>query len=133
MSAALYIVLEREGVGSDASVNGKALSKAETALDQIARQLSVTPLMEFFSLDPEEAAEVVEEHGGDPDTMEFEEEQWHEASSGLASVRALRDYVAKQPSSGPNAGGVIADLADFERVLQSAQEQGLRWHLSVDY
>ena len=122
---ALYIVLEQENPSFNPDVDGRALSRHEEELDQIASSLSVTPRMEFFSMAPEEAAGVVEGSGGAPSSMTFE--------AGRATVRALREYAAEHPEAVPGVEAVRADLGGFERVLQSAQAHGLRWHLAVDY
>ena len=63
MGVALFIVLERPISGLDSYVNGKALSWAEESLDGLANQLGVTPLMAFFSVDPAEGAEFLDELG----------------------------------------------------------------------
>lgn len=52
MSASLFIKLDKE-IGFDTFVDGKALSTALDMLDNLATQLRVKPLMEFFSTDPE--------------------------------------------------------------------------------
>ena len=127
---ALYIVLEQENPGFDSMVNGKALSEHEEELDRIAKSISVTPLMEFFSMSPDEISEIMEDAGGDASTMDLEDEHWYEASAGLTTVRALRKYAAEHPDDLP---GVETDLAEFEGVLKSAEEHGVKWHLAVDY
>lgn len=129
----LYIVLEQENPGFDSEVNGRALSQHEAELDQIAKSLSVTPLMEFFSVDPEEAAGVAEDSGGDPSSMTFEPEHWHEPSAGLVTVLALKQYAAEHPAAIPNEEAVLAELGEFERVLHLAKAHGVKWHLAVDY
>ena len=117
MSAALYIVLERQIEGFDPFVNGKALSREEEELDAIARNLGVTPLMGFYSASEEEA----EEFG-----LETGPETWFTAEQGLATVNALLAHV-----EGKDA--VSADLQEFARVLEEARKQQVRWHLGVDY
>jgi hypothetical protein len=54
MGAALYIVLEDNDPGFDAIVNGTALSKDIDALDDLASNIGVKPLMAFFSQNAEE-------------------------------------------------------------------------------
>lgn len=130
----LYIVLEQEVPGFDAAyISGKALSASEKALAGIARQVGVIPLMEFHSVEPEELAGMIKESGGDPSTMNLPPLEWFDARDGLATVRALRDYLTKNPQSLPNTSAAEEDLIACERVLAGAQERGLRWHLAVDF
>ena len=130
MSAAFYIVLEQENPGFDWMVNGKVLSRHGEELERVAKSLSVTPLMEFFSMSPDEIAGIMEDAGGDASTMDLEDEQWYEASAGLTTVRALRQYAAEHPDDLPD---VESDLAEFEVVLKSAEAHGVKWHVAVDY
>jgi len=124
---ALYIVLDREQEDLDVQVNGKALSANDELLGEFARDLSLTPLMAFFSMDPVTAAEFVDDAGGDSSFMTFPDEEWFEPSLGLTTVRGLSN------SSVPDAEHVLSDLTDFERVLLGAEAYGLRWHLAVDF
>ena len=58
MSAALFIVLQKEVRGVDASsVGGKFLSRNLETLDALAAKLNVRALGEFISINPEEASE----------------------------------------------------------------------------
>ena len=117
MGAALYIVLEKEIDGFDHFVNGKALSSEEEALDEIARNLGVTPLMDFYSTSEEEAEELGLEGGP---------EGWFTAEQGLATVNALLAHVKDKDT-------VVADLQEFAGVLEEARKRQVRWHLGVDY
>lgn len=128
MGAALYIVVENDGPDFDASVNGKALSKAEPDLKKIATELGVTPLMDFYGADGTEMAIEM----GLPDPERFIE-KWFRPEDGLATVRALIERVEGDPGSVTTAEPVIGDLKDLERVLMAAEDSGLRWHLAVDY
>ncbi len=75
MGAALYIVLEQEISGLDATIDGKALSRAEDKLALAARRLGVRPLMEFFSVSPEELSDLMD---GEEIDVEIPAEQWFE-------------------------------------------------------
>ena len=140
MSAALFIVLERQISGLDSYVNGKALSWAEESLDGLANQLGVTPLMAFFSIDPAEAAETFAEtlaelgepKDGAAEPSEFPEEEWFSAEEGLQTVNALLAHFAEHPRAVRDADAVISDLREFQAVLQRAGNEGVRWHLAVD-
>ena len=117
MGAALYIVLEKQIEGFDPFVSGKALSREEEELDAIARDLGVTPLMDFYSASEEEA----EEFG-----LEAGPETWFTAEQGLATVNALLAHIKDKDA-------VAADLQEFARVLEETREHQVRWHLAVDY
>ncbi len=60
---ALYIVLENNNPGFDPFVNGKVLGQSEKQFAEVAGRLGVRPLMEFFSINPQEAAEFLESEG----------------------------------------------------------------------
>jgi len=132
MSAALYIVLEDNDPGFETAVNGKALSDEEDALNKIAWDLNVTPLLEFFSGDTEEEVERME-YEGDPPKAEIPETQWFEPAEGLKTVKALLGYISEHPKAVANPTSVVSELTEFEDVLVQAHEYGLLWHLSVDY
>jgi hypothetical protein len=127
MGSALFIVVENDA-DFDASVSGKALSKAEARLRIVASKLGVEPLMEFYGADDTEMAR--EFFAGNPESFKT---KWFEAQVGLNSVRALLDYLERDPDSVERPSAVIADLKDFERVLSECASRGLRWHLEVDY
>lgn len=117
MGAALYIVLEKQIDELDLFVNGKALSQEEEELDAIARDLGVTPLMDFYGTSQEEADEFGLEAGPEP---------WFTAEQGLATVTALLAHFKDE-------NAVTADLQEFARVLEEARKHQVRWHLGVDY
>jgi hypothetical protein len=127
MGAALYIVLERQIPGFDTSIDGKMLSKAEGPLAQLAKRLDVRPLMEFFSMNPEDAGGVLgAEELGDVD---IPAEQWFLADEGLATIQALLGGI----EGSPELEKVKEDLFGLERVLKVAQTNRVRWHLAVDF
>jgi hypothetical protein len=63
MSAAFFIVLEKQDVPFDTSVNGKFLSNESAQLETIARTLGISPLEDYISYSPEEARAMMEEFG----------------------------------------------------------------------
>jgi hypothetical protein len=133
MSVAYFIVLEREVPGLDPLVNGKAVGRAsETALTKLCTALNVTPLADFVSHDPEELASFLEDAGIDP-PADLPAEQWFDAATGLATVRALRKHLVDDPKALKNATAILRDLKEFEAVLERAQKANVRWHLAVDF
>ena len=127
MGAALYIALERQIPGFDPFLNGKALSQASDELDAIATSLGVRPLMEFFSADPDMAAEFLD------DGTEAPPQTWFPASDGLATICAIHAHLTANPSTMPKSDKVLADLSDMERILTTASEHGVGWSLQVDF
>jgi hypothetical protein len=121
---ALYIVTEKEIPGFDPYVNGKALSRASDELDLLALAASVRPLMNFFSMSPDEAAAILDE-AGDEELL-ITAEQWFAPEEGLVTVRALL-------AGGDLPHGVKDDLDEFETVLETLRKHSVRWHLAVDY
>ncbi len=67
MAASLYIVVEGEDPGFDTFVNGQALARNEDALERMAKQLRVAPLLEFFSADENSMALLSELGAADPE------------------------------------------------------------------
>ena len=68
----------------------------------------------------------VEEHA-----MLFPPEQWFSAEEGLLTIRRLRETARAEKID--NLAKILADLDEFERILEVAKEQGVGWHLAVDY
>src|SRR5687767_10719431 len=101
MGAALYIALERQIPDFDPFLNGKALSQASDQLDAIATSLGVRPLMEFFSADPDMAAEFLDEGSEAPP------QSWFPASDGLTTVRALHSHLTANSSALPKSEMVL--------------------------
>lgn len=126
MGAALYIVLEQEISGLDATIDGKALSRAEDKLALATRRLGVRPLMEFFSVSPEELSDLMD---GEEIDVEIPAEQWFSPEEGLKTVEALLGEV----NAKPELSDVKTDLQGFERVLREAVKHSVKWHLAIDY
>ena len=131
MSVAWYIVLEKEIAGCDARVNGKALGRAGKVLEMLAKELGVVPLMQFYSAAPEEVAGFAEEHGMERTRIKLTQERWFEAEDGLRSVRGLIRAGERKGVVGTDP--ILDDLKAFEKVLEAAKVNGVRWHLAVDY
>jgi hypothetical protein len=123
MSVALYPVLERPDTGIDATVDGKALSRASDFLERLALSAGVTPLTEFISLESDDYG-ILEEA-----SVELPATKWFSAADGLRTVRALLDGV-RQTREGD--GALLGDLHALENVLVQADETHVRWHLTID-
>ncbi len=131
----MYIVVEGEDPGFDIFVNGHALARNEDALERLAERLSVHPLLDFFSADENSMAVLLEQGAGNPDWVNhLPQPQWFAASEGLASIRALKDFLIATPAAlGSETPLVVQELREYERVLQKTERFGLRWHLAVSW
>ena len=135
MAACMYIVVEGEDPGYDIFVNGRALARFEGAVERLALELGVRPLLEFFSADESSMALLIEEGAGNPDLLtRLPPPQWFRAADGLQTVEALVRALEKDPqllgSEGPL---VLAELSEYEAVLRKTAERDLRWHLAVSW
>jgi hypothetical protein len=135
MAASIYIVVEGEDPGYDIYVSGGALARNEGAVEQLARNLGVSPLLEFFSADENSMALLIEEGGGNPDLLHrLPPPQWYRPEDGLETVAALVEALERDPyqigSEGPE---LLGELRQYERVLRKTVVAGLRWHLAVSW
>lgn len=129
MSVAYYIVPEREIEGFDHFVDGKALGHSnEKALKKLCEKLGVRPLMEFLGQDPAEFGEFSEDVAGEVAGV-----QWFDSSEGLATIRALLQYLAKNPKAMQNSSALVEDLHAYETVLARFEAEKVRWHLALDF
>lgn len=135
MAASLYIVVEGDDPGFDIFVNGKALARNEDALERLARQLHVAPLLEFFSADENSMALLSEQGVGDPGWgKHLPQPQWFQAPEGLVTVGALIGFLEESPVAlGSESSAVLSELREYQRVLGKTALYGLRWHLAVSW
>jgi hypothetical protein len=132
---AFYLVMDKETPDFDTHVDGYNLSQAEPELAEIAREIDVTPLMEFFGADSEEIEGFLgdEDPGGKAKEVKMTDEAWFTADQGLETVRGLTDYIVAHMGRVRNDGPLLEELQEFERVLEGARTRGLKWHLAIDY
>lgn len=135
MAASLYIVVEGDDPGFDIFVNGRALARNEEALHRMALSLQVSPLLEFFSADENSMALLLEQGSGNPDWAgNLPQPQWFAAQEGLATVRALEEFLVAAPAAlGSETSAVRQELHEYEQVLEKTQARGLRWHLAASW
>jgi hypothetical protein len=135
MAASMYIVVEGEDPGFDIFVNGRSLARHEDALEKLALQLGVRPLIEFFSADENSMSLLIEEGAGNPEIMRrLPPPQWYTAADGLATVRALLDALAEEPQLlGSDGERVLSELREYAVVLEKTQAREMRWHLAVSW
>jgi hypothetical protein len=130
---AFYIVLQEKIPGVDAAgLDNFALSKHTEKLETLAKQAGVTPLLHFFSPDPEEMAGLLGEHSAAVKIpVQIPEEKWFSPEDGLQTIGVLLQSLANTLSAeGPT---LEVELKEFQRVLQAARSRNIRWHLAIDY
>jgi hypothetical protein len=135
MAASMYIVVEGDDPGYNIFVNGRVLARYESAVEKLALELGVKPLLEFFSADENSMALLIEEGGGNPELLKLlPPPQWYSPEEGLSTLAALIEALDADPhqlgSEGPE---VISELREYEAVLRKTAERGLRWHLAVSW
>ena len=133
MGAANFIVLERKIDGLDTMMDGKSISHSSELLDAVATKLSVRPLSEFISVDPEQAADFLEGEGADVGEIELPPLQQFSAQDGLTTVQALLAHIQASPHTIQNEENLIMDLREGERILSVAAKNGVGWHFEVDF
>ena len=135
MSACFYIVVEGEDPGYDIFVNGHMLARYESELEQLAAQLGVPPLLEFFSADRNSMAMLLEQGAGDPQwEPSLPDPQWFFPTEGLQTINALLEHFSQRHDVlGPATETIEQELREYRRVLEKTVSHGLRWHLAVSW
>ena len=131
----MYIVVEGEDPGFNIFVNGRLLARYEGAVEKLALELGVKPLLEFFSADETSMALLIEEGGGNPELLaRLPPPQWYCAEDGLRTLEALISELGNDPhqlgSEGPE---VLSEMQEYEAVLRKTANRGLRWHIAVSW
>jgi hypothetical protein len=135
MAASMYIVVEGDDPGYNIYVNGRTLARYESAVEKLALDLGVKPLLEFFSADENSMALLIEEGGGNPDLLKrLPPPQWYPPDEGLRTVEALIAALDDDPQQlGSEGTEVLQELREYAAVLRKTAERGLRWHLAVSW
>ena len=102
MGTALFIALEHEIPEFHQSEYSKILARAGEELDAVAAQLGVQPLMSFFSKDPQEVEDFLDDHGAALDEMPIPDETWYTAADGLKTVDTLLGHYQSRESDVAN-------------------------------
>jgi hypothetical protein len=126
MGAAYYIVLDNKDPGFDTFVNGKAVSRDAKGIAKIAATLNLPDINDLASF-----ADLSAEFGVDP-ALEAAQEKWFEPAEGLAWVRAVRQYARANPTSLKAPDRVLAELDEYEELLEKARGIGSKWHFAID-
>lgn len=131
MGDAIFITLEHEIPDFDATVTATALAQSVDALVEVADELNVRPLGDFFAQSEEDMAAFVDSEDELDDDVDAPEVHWFDASEGLNTIRSMIDHFAEHPAEADEE--VVADLTAFGRVLAHADEHDIRWHLEFDF
>ena len=155
---AYSIISEAPIDGYDLFGQAEALAAGNDLLDRLAAEAGVPPLMEFFTMEPEEvdalfdllaldpetAADPPEAAASEPTGAEPHDEAaepppliWFPADVGLVTVRALIAAVTALPDpespADPSSAALLTDLGEFESILQLLEGKGIGWHLGIDF
>lgn len=127
MSVAYFIVLDKEDVGFDPFVNGKAIAHAFDALESFCKQHQLKTIEDFHSQDYSEFMEEL-----DDVEIPEQEEKWFTADEGIAWVTLL---LAKLNSAQPAFASpdLYEDLNEYIGVFNNAKRAGAKWHLELDF
>ncbi|ETW93823.1 MAG: hypothetical protein ETSY1_37545 [Candidatus Entotheonella factor] len=131
MAVAYYIKAEQEIAELDLSVDGKSIPRADP--DQLVllfRKLQVRPLMDFYSADPEDIADLLD--SADDEVSVLPDEEWFSAAEGFHSVDVLLTYLREHDGELERQQEIIDDLESYQRILKALAERNVRWHLSID-
>lgn len=132
MSAAYFIALDNSDPGFDPFVNGKAIAREAQRISKVASSLGLKTPDDYVSMGGDDAAAMAEEFDIG-DEVQASPEQWFDAGEGLAWVSGLRAHIQSNANCVEHPDAVLADLAEFERVLSQAKSIGTKWHFSVDF
>jgi hypothetical protein len=126
-----YIVLEKDIPSLDVYVNGNAFSGNSDSLEKLAKKIGVTSLLSFFSVSPEEVNSLLQE-GETTESLGIKvpAKKWFNAKDGLNTVKKLISHLEKLEA--PKGKQILSNLKEFERVLEAANQAGVRWHLAID-
>lgn len=131
----MYIVVEGEDPGFDIFVNGRSLARHEDAVERLALDLGVRPLLEFFSADESSMALLIEEGAGNPELLrKLPPPQWYHPDEGLRTVQTLVMALEEDAYQlGSEGAMVLSELREYETVLRKAADRDCRWHLAVSW
>lgn len=135
MAASLYIVIEGDDPGFDTFVNGAALARNEDKLEQLADELQIAHLLDFFSADADSMALLEQEGYTLPASAAvLPPTQWFSSEDGLDVVSALHEYLDNHISYlGDDTAAALNELEQYMTVLEKAAARNFRWHLAVSW
>ena len=108
-------------IGADHTTLGDMIDQ----LEKIAKKSKLASLMQFHSMDPEEAAELF-----DIDPEEAGPLKWFDPKKGLVAVRGFITLLRENPKVIPKAAEILEDLESIEKELVAASEQKAKFHFA---
>lgn len=124
MGAAYFIVLDNNEPGFDTFVDGKSVARGRDDLNAITKTLGLKGIDHFTSF-----AGLAEEF---EIPEEFRKSPWFAPREGLDWIAAIRQHIDADHTSIKDANGLLADLQQYEQVLQRADAIGAKWHFEMD-
>lgn len=124
---------------------GQNMPRYLEAISEVCRELGLKDLQSFVCQEPdvyEEALEVAEQYGYEEYAESFKDaieevkrkQKWFNAGDALATVRGVLGHLEAEARAGlkdPGVEGVISDLRAFERALEAASSNNVRFHFWV--
>lgn len=134
MALAIIVTLEKDLPAPAAAYakakTGKALARESDRLDVAARSKRVPSLIALMSESQVALRAQMEAAGIDPTKMRLPPEQWHSASEGLATIRALADFVTANLNDFKMPNPILRDLKAAETLLVAAETAGVKFHFT---
>jgi hypothetical protein len=133
MAAAILITLERdipELAAYTKSGTGKALARETDKLDSTARRKNVQPITSLLSESQAALIAQLKEDGFDPTKMRLPPERWFPAADGVATVKAIAEYVGANLNDFKQPNPILRDLKAVETLLAAAATAGVRFHFT---
>ena len=136
MAQAIVITLEKDLPDTGAAAayakaaTGKALAREADRIDSTARRKGVAPPTSLLSESQAGLIEQLKADGFDPAKMRLPPEQWFPAAQGLATVRAVAEYVAANLNDFKQPNPILRDLKAAEALLSAADSAGVRFHFT---
>jgi hypothetical protein len=138
VSSTIDIVFDREVAGYAPDDRcSLAYVFFEPQFEDIAKSLAVRPLTAFYSDEPDSVANSID------DPIERERlrkqllpAQYFSPTDGLVSVRAIAGQLGKTPLQMDRpvrnlAQDLVAELAEVEKALQQAEQQGAKFYFVI--
>jgi hypothetical protein len=133
MGVEVYTVLENESEEcAKFRTSGHWFAKVIVAMEKVAKKGKVHSLFDFYCPTREQS---ILELGGDPEDpssfneKELPEEVWFKAEDALETVQFYIQHIQKNKKQFDNADNILEDLNEFERILNIAKSNKIRWHL----
>ncbi len=111
-------------LGADHPAVGNALQR----LDNLAKKHKVAALSNFHSVDPEEAAEMLDM---DPEELGLKPLEWFDPKHGLEAVQALSQLLRDHPKAIAKSAEILKELETIAQELSQAQKQKAKFHFAL--